>query len=234
MARRTTEETRELLLSIGLRSLHERGVHVAVTHVRLADVAGAAGLTTGAAYRCWPNQEAFHRDLAIAAVEWRDEATIARTLANIATLVDADAPLAEVLRVGAMANVHAYPRDEPFFIAIVLRSCASSDGRLAEAARDRLDTAAASFTSLYEVLLGHYRRRMRPPLTVHHLTVALAALSEGFALQTMAGASHPSVQRDDTEPGVGADWTLMGCAVESIVDRFTEPLDGPAALAETG
>ncbi len=232
MTRRTTEETRDLLLRVGLRALHERGVHVAVTHVRLADVATAAGLTTGAAYRCWPNQETFHRDLAVAAVQWRDEASIARTLANIATLVDQDAPLAEVLRVGAMANVYDYPSDEPFFIAIVLRSCASADGQLAEAARERLESATTSFASLYEVLLHHYRRRMRAPLTVHHLTVALAALSEGFALQTMAGAPHLAVQRTDTGPGVGSDWTVMGCAVESIVDRFTEPILEPAVLAD--
>ena len=54
MSRRTTGETSELLLDVGLRMLHERGLHVAVTHIRLSDVAAAAGLTTGAAYRAGP------------------------------------------------------------------------------------------------------------------------------------------------------------------------------------
>ena len=224
MSRRTKDQTRDLLLHHGLRALHHRGVHVGVTHVRLADVAADAELTTGAAYRCWPNQDAFHRDLAVAAVEWRDEATIARTMENIAGLIDSGAPLAEVLRVGAEANLHSYPEDQPFFIAVILRSCATADGNLAEAALERLDSATASFAALYEVLLAHYGRRMRGPLSVEDLALALAALSEGFALQTMAGTDHRRVRRTDLEAGVGTDWTLFGCAVEALVETFTEPL----------
>ena len=91
VTRRTTEETHQLLLDVALGMLHRRGVHVAVTHVRLSDVAAAAGLTTGAAYRCWPNQAAFHRDLAVAAVQWRDHESIAETVAEIRDLVDAQA-----------------------------------------------------------------------------------------------------------------------------------------------
>ncbi len=203
--------------------LHERGVHVAVTHVRLSDVAAAAGLTTGAAYRCWPNQDAFHRDLAVAAVQWRDHESIAETVAEIRDLVDAHAPLAEVVRVGAAANIHRYPEHRPFFTTIALRTCAAADSHLAAAARERLENAIESFEALYDAMLGRYQRRMRPPFTLRDLTIALVALSEGFAVQAMAGTPHPHVDRPDVDAGVGADWTLMACAVESIIEHFTEP-----------
>lgn len=60
-------------------------------------------------YRCWPDQAAFHRELAIAAVGWRDEAPIAETVAHIRGLVDTRAPLGEVIRVAAEANLFRYP-----------------------------------------------------------------------------------------------------------------------------
>ena len=59
---RMLDETRELLLGVGIEMLYERGAGVSVGHIKLSDVVTAAGLTTGAAYRCWDNQEAFHRD----------------------------------------------------------------------------------------------------------------------------------------------------------------------------
>lgn len=228
MTRRTTEDTRQLLLDVALQVLHERGVHVAVTHVRLSDVAAEAGLTTGAAYRCWPNQDTFHRDLAVAAVHWRDHGSIANTVERIRTLVNDRAPLAEVLRVGAAANIYRYPDDGPFLISVALRTCAPADGELGAAARERLDSSIENFSSLYEALLHWYGRRMRAPFTIEDLALTLAALSEGFTIQSMAGTPHATVERDDTEEGVGREWTLLGCAVESIVERYTEPDERPA------
>jgi AcrR family transcriptional regulator len=233
MTRRTTDDTRQLLLDVALELLHERGVHVAVTHVRLSDVATEAGLTTGAAYRCWPNQDTFHRDLAVAAVQWRDHASIATTVERIRELVDERAPLAEVLRVGAAANIYRYPEDAPFLISVALRTCAPADSELAVAARERLDSSIENFSSLYDALLHWYGRRMRAPFTIDDLALTLAALSEGFTIQSMAGTPHASIERDDVDAGIGSDWTLLGCAVESIVDRFTESIpqgahsDGP-------
>ena len=223
MTRRTTEDTRQLLLDVALKALHERGVHVAVTHVRLSDVATEAGLTTGAAYRCWPNQETFHRDLAVAAVHWRDHGSIANTVDRIRTLVNDRAPLAEVLRVGAAANIYRYPDDAPFLISVALRTCAPADSELGAAARERLASSIENFSSLYDALLHWYGRRMRSPFTIDDLALTLAALSEGFTIQSMAGTSHATVDRDDTAEGVGREWTLLGCAVESIVERYTEP-----------
>jgi AcrR family transcriptional regulator len=228
MARRTTEQTKQLLLDVGTRLVYERGVNVGVTHVKLSDVVAAAGLTTGAAYRCWENQDAFHRDLAAAAVRWRNDTPIANTVGHITRLVEDRAPLAEIIRAGAEANLYRYPDDVGFLTTIALRACGPTDESLAKAGRDRLETAVAEYSRMYDVLMGLYGRRMRRPFTIEHLTVALAALSEGFALQAMSGAPHPRIERPDTMPDAGSsDWTLLAYAVEAIVERFTEP--DPAA-----
>lgn len=225
MPRRTTSQTRDLLLEVGLELLYAAGPRVGVGHIRLADVAQAAGFTTGAAYRCWSNQEAFHRDLAIAAVRHRDRPSIAETVENIRRLVDERAPLAEVIRVGAAANVYKPSKHLAFLTTIALRSSAAGDPAIAEAGRYHLETAVESFAGLYAALLHVYRRRMRPPFTVRDLTLTLAALSEGFALQGIVDHPHPRMERDDLPPAVGRDWTALGCAIEAVVEHFTEPVE---------
>lgn len=233
MTRRTLDETRQMLIDVGLRLLHERGVSVSVTHIRLTEVVSEAGLTTGAAYRCWENQGAYHRDLAVAAAQWRDRASVAETVDDIGDLVVGGAPMAEVLRVAADANLYTYPEDTPFLTTIALRTCAPADPEVAAAGRRHLDSAVESFAGLYDSLLSVYGRRVAEPYTLQDLTLALAALSEGFVLQSITGEPHPRLVRKDLDPGVGDDWSLFACAAEAIVMRFTEPdpagpLDGSA------
>ncbi len=229
VTRRRTEETRQLLLDVGLRSLYERGVSIGVTHVKLGDVAVAAGLTTGAAYRCWESQEAFHHDLAVAAVGWRDRQSIASTVEGIKGLVEQHASWREVVRAGAAANLEAFPADQSFITSIALRVSAQFDDALACASKERLNVALTSFASLYGGLLEFYGRRVSAPFTLEHFTMMIAALSEGFVLQGLSGIEHPVIEREIAEPGVGADWTLLGSAVEAIVEAFTEPANGVSA-----
>ncbi len=229
--RHTIDETRALLLDTGLRLLKERGLFVGVTHVRLSEVVAEAGMTTGAAYRCWDDQEAFHRDLALAAVRFRDHGSIDATVQRIRSLVDDHAPLAEVLRTGAEANLHRYPEDAGFLITIPLRMTSPTDPELAQASSERHHEAMTSFASLYDALLGVYGRRMRAPRTTMHLAETLGALSEGFAIQMLSGETHPHVRREDIGEDVGSDWTLLGLAVEAIVERYTEPIDSTGSAA---
>ena len=225
MARRTTEETKQLLLDVGVRMLYERGVDIGVAHVKLADVVAEAGLTTGAAYRCWDNQEAFHQDLAVAAVLWRDGPPNGVTAAHIAGLIDEQAPLPELLRTATEPNLFSYPENVTFLTTIGLRACGPTDEALADAGRRRFEEAIDSYTELYDALARLYGRRLRPPFTMTQVALVLASLSEGFALQAMTGMPHPHVERTDVPDGVGSEWSLLACAVEAIVERFTEPCD---------
>lgn len=222
--RRTLAETRALLLATGVRQLHERGLFVAVTHIRLSDVAKAADLTTGAAYRVWERQEDFHRDLAIAAIRYSDADSIRATVERIYQVVEAKAPLAEVLRIGAMAHLHVNSPQDPFLIALSLRTLTGGVPALAEAAQQRHAESVASFEALYQALLDRYHRRMRRPFGIEALSHALAALAEGFAMQAMNGLEHPTYELDDVAPGVGREWSLLAVAVEGLVERLTQPL----------
>lgn len=222
MTRRTTDETRDLLIEVALRMLHERRVYIGVTHVRLSDVAEAGGLTTGAAYRCWANQDEFHRDLATTAIRRRNGMILDRTVTAIRDLVDRGAPITEVIRAAANANIYNYPEDTAFLTTLALRTGAPADSAVAEACDAYLAMAGDSFTSLYGALLEIYGLRVRAPLTLMQLFLTLAALSEGFAIQTPT-CEHPSIERAAVAPGVGTEWSLLACAVEAIVDRFTEP-----------
>lgn len=224
--RRTLAETKALLLETGLRQLHERGLFVAVTHVRLSDVAKEADLTTGAAYRVWESQEDFHLDLAVAAVRYRDTESIRATVGRIEQAVADHAPLAEVLRMGAAAHSYVDRSSDPFLISLSLRTVSRAVPALAEAARARHAESMAAFETLYGALLVRYDRRMRPPFGVDALSHALAALSEGFAIQTLSGVDHLTYDLDGGL-GVGRQWSLLGVAVEALVERLTEP-GGPA------
>ena len=219
--RRTLDETRALLLDTGLRMLYAKGLFVAVTHVRLADVANEADLTTGAAYRIWERQEDFHRDLAVAAVRHRDIDSIQATVERVRQAIADKAPLAEVLRLGAQAGLYPHGPTDPFLITLALRAASGNVPEVAEASRLRHAESMAAFEGLYRALLQHYGRRMRPPFGIEALSHALAALSEGFAMQTMSGVTHPTYELDRNDPKVGREWTLIGVAVETLVDRLT-------------
>jgi len=222
--RRTLDETRALLLRTGLELLHDRGLFVAVTHIRLADVARAADLTTGAAYRIWERQEDFHLDLAVAAIRHRNEHSLKATVVQIHDALDAGAPLAEVLRIGAIAHRYLVSPTDPFLIALSLRTLSTAVPELADAAQARHAESMEAFEGLYRVVLDRYRRRIRPPMGIEALSHALAALSEGFAMQTMSGIEHPCYELPDLPPGVGSDWSLLALAVEGVVERLTEPI----------
>jgi AcrR family transcriptional regulator len=202
--------------------LYDKGLFVAVTHIRLADVAKEADLTTGAAYRIWERQDDFHRDLAVAAVRHREIVSIQATFDRIHQAIADKAPLAEVLRLGALAGLYnTQGPNDPFLITLALRAASGNVPELAEASRLRHTESMAAFEELYGALLHHYRRRMRPPFGIEALSHSLAALSEGFAMQTMSGVAHPSYELDGFDPMVGREWTLLGIAVETLVDRLT-------------
>jgi AcrR family transcriptional regulator len=228
MTRRSLQQTRQMLIDIGIELLHERGTGTGVTHIRVSDVVERAGVTTGAAYRCWDDQEAFHRDLAIAAVQWRASPPVDGTVAAIRHVVESGAPWQEMIRVGSHANLHDIPGDTGFLATIALRATASEDPALTDACRRRYDSSTAAHCELYANLLKVYGRKMKSPYTLEHLTVVLAALSEGFCLRATSGKAHPDVEIVDPPDGVGTQWTLLALSSVAIVEQMTEPCPGDA------
>jgi len=222
-------QTRQALLDAGIELLHEKGVAAGVGHIRLADVAHHAGYTTGAAYRCWDSQQDFHRDLAVAALQWRDRSSIADTIKQVRPLVDQRAPFLEFLRVGGESNVHRLPDESQYFTALALRASAVRTPELIAASNERVEEGLAAHAELYETLLGVFELRMRAPFTTAHLAAVLAAMAEGFAIQDVTGTRHPHLHRTDLGDGVGSDWTLFATAMQAILEFFTEPATPPPA-----
>ena len=223
MSRRTPAQTRGLILDTALRMLHEQGPSAGVSHIRLSEAVGRAGLTTGAAYRLWNDQQAFHDELAITAMRWRDAESTARTEAAIGPVMSTGGPWQEVIRRGSEANLQTYPDEIAFLTMLALRVSAYRQPQLVAASQQRHREAMQAYGRLYSTVLEVYRRRMRTPFTLDHLCSAFAALAEGFQVQAACGEPHPRLHIDGGDPLIGMDWTLLAVAAEALIERMTEP-----------
>lgn len=229
--------TRQLLLDTALEMLFEEGIRAGVSHIRLQDVVKRAGLTTGAAYRVWENQPAFHHDLVATAVVWRAMGPpTAQTIAAIQPVLESGGSLDDVIRVGSECHVEGVQSPtggllvpmEDLVFSLALRIGSRHDPVLRQASQERHRSTADAFTRLYEAMAQVYSRRFVPPFTVDHLAAAFAAVTEGFAVQTMIDIEHPTMElspRGD-EPET---WTLLGFVLKLLVDAMTEPVAPPAA-----
>lgn len=244
MGRRTGDETRALLLRVGMQMLLERGVSAGVQHIRLQDVLRHAGLTTGAAYRLWADQSDYQRDLAVAMVRLRlsGPADYARTAVD--DLIAAGASGDDVIRAAAEAHIRTAGRDmedpadaldaQQFLISLALRSAAQTWPELRDASKQRHDESIADFAEFYSYVFERYGLRMKSPLTITDFTEAMAAMGEGFAIRALEELEHPryDVSEDDEMPA--GQWSLFALGVRALVNEFTvsiEPDDLESATA---
>lgn len=239
MARRSAEETRTLILEAGLQMLLERGATAGVQHIRLQEVLRSVGLTTGAAYRIWEDQDDFHRDLAIEMVGLRFAPPVASAQGAIRTALEDGADLEEIARVAALDHVtyaskfHLEPesRDSHAFItALALRTAAGSWPELRDASAARHRGSIRAFEGFYAALIERYGRRMRAPFTVTDFTEAMAALGEGFAIRAAEGLGHPMFDLTEDDEVPSGSWTLFGISILGLVTAFTVPLDETSAI----
>ncbi|WP_205829556.1 hypothetical protein [Microbacterium sp. MEC084] len=242
MRRRTGDETRALLLKVGLQMLFERGAAAGVQHIRLQDVLRRAGLTTGAAYRLWADQTDYQRDLAVAMVRLRLASPVEGAASAVGELVARRAPLDDVIRAAAETHVAGATRAagdrcardaQAFLIALALRATATTWPELREASRQRHEESIAEFARFYGRLMGVYGYRMRAPLTLEHFTAAMAALGEGFAIHALEGLDHPVVEIAEGHDLPSGRWTLFAVAVRGLMAAFMEP-DPCAAPVDAG
>lgn len=231
MGRRTGEQTRTLLLNIGMQMVLERGVTAGVQHIRLQEVLRRAGLTTGAAYRLWADQTDYQRDLAVAMVRLRGTPPADSARAAVEDLIAAGATGDEVIRAATRAHVRAVMLDltqpdqaldaQAFLIALALRTTADTWPELQQASRERHRESIAGFAAFYGALMEAYGYRMRSPLTIIDFTEAMAAMGEGFAIRALEGLEHPEYEATDADEIPEGSWTLFALAVRALVNEFT-------------
>lgn len=238
MPRRTGEETRALLLQVGLDMLFERGAAAGVQHIRLQEVLRRAGLTTGAAYRLWADQTEYQADLAVAMIDLRFADPIANASAAVAPLISEGAPIDEVIRVAAETHALDAERKKDgqggrdsraFLLALALRAAAGTSPVLREASRDRHEESIAGFNRLYQRLMDAYGYRMKTPYTIRDFTEAMAALGEGFAIHALQGIEHPRIEVGADDEGPAGRWSLFGLAVRGLVREFMTRADADQA-----
>lgn len=235
MGRRTGEETRALLLRVGMQMLLERGVSAGVQHIRLQDVLRRAELTTGAAYRLWADQTDYQRDLAVAMVRLRVTAPAGYVAEAVTGLIAAGADGDDVIRAAAEAHVNASEisagdpdaslDSQSFLISLALRTTADTWPELKAASRERHDDSVAAFAELYGFLMDSYGLRMKTPLTVTDFAEAMAALGEGFAIRGMEGLPHPQIHSAESDEVPTGPWTLFALGVRALVNEFMVPVE---------
>ena len=220
--RRSADQTRDLLLQTAVQLLHEKGTAAGVGHIRLADVVKRAGLTTGAAYRLWADQEEFHRDLAVCAMRRQGQVMLEVTTSAVAATVARGGTFTDLLRVASEANVAAmYESSSGGKETLALRAAAYNQPDLLHASTERTAAMQVGYHNLCVGLLQRFGMRMVAPYTVNQLIEGMSALVDGFGLKASSGEPHPTLQIADQQ------WTLIGVCVAALVDRMTEP-DVPA------
>jgi AcrR family transcriptional regulator len=233
MVRRTAEDTRRLILEAAIQMLLERGATAGVQHIRLQEVLRSVGLTTGAAYRIWGDQDEFHRDLAVAMVGLRFAPPVASAAGAIEEVLSSGGSLDDVARVAALdfvtyaSKFHLEPesRDSHAFItALALRTAAGAWPELRVASAERHRESIAAFATFYAALLQRFGRRMREPLTIVDFTEAMAALGEGFAIRAAEGLDHPTYDIPEGAELPSGEWTLFGIGIRGLVAAFTIPV----------
>ncbi len=237
MGRRTGDETRALLLRVGMQLLLERGVSAGVQHIRLQDVLRHAGLTTGAAYRLWADQSDYQRDLAVAMVRLRLSGPADYARAAVEALVANGATGDEVIRAAAEAHVRSAmvdvddPADaadaQQFLVSLALRTTAQTWPELKEASSERHRESIAAFAELYGFLMDAYGLRMKSPLTLEDFTEAMAAMGEGFAVRAMEGIEHPRYDVAEGDELPTGTWSLFALGVRALVREFMTPIEPP-------
>lgn len=244
MSRRTADQTRRLILDAALKLLLDRGASAGVQHIRLQEVLRAVGLTTGAAYRIWSDQDEFHRDLAVEMMALRFSAPTASATAAIAGVVEHGGTIDDIVRAAARDHVeyteqfHRLPESRDahvFTTALALRTAAGTWPELRSAAAARHEESIDAFCRFYSELMTRFGRRMREPFTVRDLAEAMAALGEGFAVRAAEGLEHPVFDIADDDESHAGEWTLFGIAARGLVDVFTIPAEheGAAPAAES-
>lgn len=238
MPRRSGAETQALLLETAKEMLLERGVANGVAHIRLQEVVRRTGLTTGAAYRLWADQDEFHRDLAAAVVRWRHDAPVDSTEKAVGALLECESSLDEVIRIASADHVASFAAataadsrsSRLFLLALAVRATAQASAGLRRACHDRHAESVGEFMAFYQRVIDRFGYRLRSPYTLEQFAEAMAAVGEGFGLHALEGLDHPDVIIDEDDEAATGTWTLFGVCVRGLVGEFLILKDEPAGL----
>jgi hypothetical protein len=248
--KRSREELRTLLLEAGRVQVLDEGLGVGVQSLSFKKVFDRIEAETGQRLsnasvigRIWHNQADYQADV-LAKIAVTDglgefDSTI-NALAPLIDNLDVSTPeararaLSEVCRIGGRANILRLLESPNWsvWIAVWVLAVGSDahDGEqigYQQRIRDALLRGYEGFTSLWEVayvgLAELVGMRIRAPLSVRQLSVAVGALAEGCSLRQRVDPDLGGILRPTGPDGEDQEWTLFGIGLEALIMHFFEP-----------
>lgn len=233
MARRTIDETRELLLDTAATMLTESGGTVTIGKVDLLEVCRRAGLTTaGSAYKIWETQDDFRTELlrfvldGYAASEQATDSVADAIRASASSLP----PLPELIRssVDVPEDVRKQERQSYVMLAAMLLA-SEDDPELAGQLHDADSETLSGYRTIYEAAAEAYGLAYVDPVDSTLFMTLVSAVTEGLAIRSVGQPDIvdrllPGPDGDETDP----HWSLQARAIVAFIDAFTQPVGAPA------
>lgn len=221
MPRTTKDQRRERYLDIGASLVAESSVGVgadpalALSHVKIAEVARRAGVTKGALYHLWPSQESYWSDLLDHLLE-EHRLFGSETVASVGTQLTDRLGTRPGLRELADALFEQVREDPGFFARISLFAYLHDDAvRAALDGEFRATLALAS--PAIDAAVRSMGRRFECDGDRQDLLVSLAALLEGLCLQYRIDPARTPDLRVDDDP----HRTLFTVGTEALLIAHT-------------
>ena len=249
MNRLSRTELRQLLIDAGVTILLEEGVRCGLGHLRLARVFERIEHDTGrrvnpaSVYeRLWATQANYQWAVLAETLEragFVDTETISlieRIVghANVRTLEDREAALAELCRVAAQRNVEeASTRPHYRVVTAAVGTLGSWDAAepddhdatsdVRNSLHSYLEDELRGYEAAYEWALNHLGFRWRAPYTARQFSRAIGALVEGVATRRgfFPAYEEPIAHADDASST--PSWTLASVTVQAIAAAMIEP-----------
>ena len=243
--RLSQEETERRMLVAAVEQINAAGLTVSLDHLSFEAVIQAADVSRAAAYRRWPNKQAFHRDLLLAlgraatprAVVMADDArAVLRDLA-LADPGRLSEPnyrwwlAAEMLRQGTDLNFRTMHNSPEWRTYLALHATFASlpQAELRAQVQATLAAAQAEFVAILaqtwaqlSALLGF---RLRAQLSHEVLAELISASIRGLLVMAMADPdlAEAKVPADPFGRQTGTEWSLAALSCASLAIAFFEP-----------
>ena len=227
MSRISLEQRRESYLDIGCTLLEESyhsavpNAGLALSQVKLADVADRCGVTKGALYHLWGSQEQYWDDLLSYLVRTNTLFGATELRAAFTEMYQEDGP--PTVRKFANAIFDSLSTSQAFVHNVSLFSYLA-DQEVHDSFVAEFEGSIALETPILEAVISETNRKLVEPHTMVELVVAMSALLQGLCLQRRLGEERVADLATQDEGRL----TLFAAGVEALILSYTEPQDTTA------
>ena len=242
--RRSKDAIRSLVLDTGIEMLREEGLGSGVERITLTrvfrrlDDRGVKLTHASVLGRIWSDQREFQSDIvtAVARGDISDEVEgTTEGFASLFTSMDLSSTtgrrqgVSDLCRMMGEISLDELTDSASWPIWVGIWAITASDGSGETSAETRSAITASyenlttNYMGLYRWAIDHLGLRLRHPLTLRQMTIAISALVEGCALRDQV--DHDSMRRIPRPTGTHGEleeWTLFGIGLEALVWQFLE------------